>query len=227
MVFDFLLDIIFPRRCAGCGDPRPNGALCENCRDSLRAHDTLFCGRCRARLPDGKKICHPEHPFVLGAALDYHSGAAGELIKTLKFARNKEVAAYLALFLFEYLLRLPIDISGYELAPVPISAARERERGFNQAELIARELSPLARAPLLLGAILRVKHGKPQSEIRGRKERAENISGAFSAEPSLVAGKNIILLDDVVTSGSTMFEAARVLKAAGAKKIIGLAAAKA
>lgn len=180
-----------------------------------------------ARLPAGKKICHSDNPFILGAAMNYHSGPAGALIRELKFKRNKKIAKFLAELLASYLKKLPLDLSGYKIMSIPLSAKRRRERGFNQAELIAEELSPLAAIPIFKNGLARVKHSTPQSETKGRKDRLLNVAGAFSADAELVSGKNIILLDDVITSGATMFEAVRALRSAGAKKIIGLAAAKA
>jgi len=228
MDLDFFLEFIFPNRCAGCGALIGQGpALCAKCASALQTFDSLFCGRCMARLPEGKKICHSGSPFILGAAMNYHIGAAGALIRELKFKRNKKIAKFLADLLASYLKKLPLDLSDYEILAIPLSAARQRERGFNQAELIAEKLSPLVSVPILLGGLTRTKHNTPQSEIRGRKERLRNIAGAFSADAELVSGKNIILLDDVITSGATMLEATRALKSAGAKKIIGLAAAKA
>jgi len=228
MNLDSFLELIFPSRCAGCSELTGKGpALCEKCARSLQTYDSLFCGVCMARLPEGKKICHPDSPFILGAAINYHSGAAGALIRELKFKRNKKIAKFLADLLASYLKKLPFTLSSYEILAMPLSSARQRERGFNQAGLIAEELSPLVSVPILPGGLTRIKHSTPQSKIRGRKERLQNVSGAFSAKPELVAGKNIILLDDVITSGATMFEAARALKSAGVRKIIGLAAAKA
>ena len=228
MNLDSFLELIFPSRCAGCSELTGKGpALCEKCAPSLQTYDSLFCGRCMARLPEGKKICHLDSPFILGAAINYHSGAAGALIRELKFKRNKKIAKFLADLLASYLKKLPFTLSSYEILAMPLSSARQRERGFNQAGLIAEELSPLVSVPILPGGLTRIKHSTPQSKIRGRKERLQNVSGAFSAKPELVAGKNIILLDDVITSGATMHEAARALKSAGVRKIIGLAAAKA
>ena len=228
MNLDSFLELIFPSRCAGCSELTGKGpALCEKCARSLQTYDSLFCGVCMARLPEGKKICHPDSPFILGAAINYHSGAAGALIRELKFKRNKKIAKFLADLLASYLKKLPLTLSSYEILAMPLSSARQRERGFNQAGLIAEELSPLVSVPILPGGLTRIKHSTPQSKIRGRKERLQNVSGAFSAKPELVAGKNIILLDDVITSGATMFEAARALKSAGVRKIIALAAAKA
>lgn len=228
MGLDFFLELLFPAKCAGCGaNPEKGAVLCEQCAKSLESYDSLFCGKCLARLPNGKKICHPDHPFILGACLRYHIGAAKGLIKALKFGRNKKVAGYLASRLAAYLKKLPIELDRYEIVPIPLSPARLRDRGFNQAKLIAETLSPLINIPLLDNGLIRRKHSLPQSEIHGRKERFQNVSGAFLAKTEIVAGKNIILLDDVVTSGATMLEAARALKTGGAKKIIALAAAKA
>ncbi len=228
MNLDSLLELIFPSRCAGCSELIGKGlALCGKCARYLETYDSLFCGVCMARLPAGKKICHSGSPFILGAAMNYHSGAAGALIRELKFKRNKKIAKFLAELIASYLKKLPLPLSDYEILAIPLSATRERERGFNQTKLIAEELSPLISVSILQGGLVRIKHNTPQSKIRGRKERLLNIAGAFSANAELVARKNIILLDDVITSSATMFEASRALKSAGAKKIIGLAAAKA
>src|SRR3989344_4463889 len=133
MNLDSFLELIFPSRCAGCGELTGKGpALCEKCARSLQTYDSLFCGICMARLPEGKKICHSDSPFTLGAAINYHLGAAGALVRELKFKRNKKIAKFLASLLASYLKKLPLALSNYEILAMPLSSARQRGRGFNQ-----------------------------------------------------------------------------------------------
>jgi len=103
------------------------------------------------------------------------------------------------------------------LAFVPLHPTKERERGFNQSELIARQLSLLSGIELSSGLILRQKYTKSQTKL-GRKERSENISGAFFTNDSLI-GKSVLIVDDVITTGATLNECAKILKQAGCRKV--------
>lgn len=237
MDFHFIFDLIFPPVCASCearvGRDEP---LCAGCLGKINFYRTLFCGRCEARLPsvvsakEGgflvKKICHLDHPYILGAAMNYHEPSVQPLIKALKFGRAKNVAPFLGEILADYAFPLLVR-QNFLVVPVPLGEKRLKGRGFNQAELIAQSFAKKINLSLEPSALRRVKNTKPQSKVRSHRERLDNVSGAFLADETRVAGKNIILIDDVTTSGATFYEAASALKSAGAKKIIALAAAKA
>ena len=112
------------------------------------------------------------------------------------------------------------------LAPIPLSKSRERWRGFNQATLLANELSRFLKIPLLNNNLIKIKKTQPQVELK-REQREENIKGAFKLKnPQKVRGKRIFLVDDVFTTGSTMEECARVLKKAGGKEVWGIVVAR-
>ncbi len=117
---------------------------------------------------------------------------------------------------------------GWLAVPIPLSSARLRKRGFNQAEILARALvacDPITftLAPMLLA---KITHTPTQVSIKDRRTRLANLAGAFTVhDVSKVAGRNIILIDDVITTGATMSEARRVLKQAGARRILGVALA--
>jgi ComF family protein len=226
MKLNFIFDLLFPSVCAACAKRvEREESLCKPCASKLNFYRTFFCGRCGARLPAEKKICHLDHPYVLGAAMNYHEPQVESLIKSLKFGRSKKAALFLAKILGRYASPL-LEGQNFLIIPIPLGEKRLRERGFNQAELIARCLA--ANLNLTLKpALRRIKETPPQSGIRGHRERLNNVSGAFVAEQSIVAGQNILLIDDVTTSGATFYEAAAALKSAGARKIIALAAAKA
>jgi ComF family protein len=237
MNFNFIGDIFFPPVCVACGDSIARGVLCATCRQGIVGFDTQFCGTCAARLPDQKKICHKDAPFVLGAAAPYDDDVLRALIHALKFQGIAAAAEPLAEILAAYVARLGLkfgdsgsgDSSGaWTITPVPLSPQRARARGFNQSALIAQSFARALGAPYDEHLLSRIAHRKPQSDTEDIFERRENIKGCFALAPGAdVQNKKIVLVDDVTTSGTTFTEAARVLKAAGAKKILALAVAKA
>lgn len=236
---NFVLNLIFPPRCLGCARSIANNAeLCDTCEQSIPLHTTLFCGSCGLRLPaiasakagqaTYKTICHKNFPYTLGAATDFNNNAVRNTIHALKFNYAQQASNMLGEYLVRYADLLALPLEDYLVIPIPLSPRRLRERGFNQSELIAKIFANRFKLSLECGALTRVKNTKPQSETKGLRERQKNIASAFSAHnPRLVAGRNIILIDDVVTSGATFLEAATTLKNTGAKNIIALAVARA
>jgi len=115
------------------------------------------------------------------------------------------------------------------LIPVPLSKSRMRERGFNQAELICNNITKLDEGKnltLLKNVLIKIKGTKHQARIENRRERLKNIIGSFSLVNSeLIKNRNIILIDDVITTGATLFEARKVLKRGGARKVIAFTVA--
>ncbi len=229
---DFILKCfektLFPPHCLACSVSLPTGTACASCFETIPRNTTFFCAQCGARLPAAEKICHLNAPYLLCSAASYDNAVLRILIHRLKFQSVRRAAEPLADLLARCLKEIPLDMSGFLLVPLPLSRRRRNERGFNQSEEIAKHLAK--RLPLEVRAdiLARHKHSKPQTETFDALERHRNVLGCFSvAKPDDVAGENIILLDDVTTSGATLGEAARALKAAGARKIIGLTAAKA
>lgn len=228
MNFNFVGGIFFPPECVGCGDAIPHGALCAQCREGIARFDTLFCGKCAARLPDQKKICHKDSPFLLGSAGPYDDDTLQALIHALKFRGIAAAAEPLAEILGAYIKRLGLDLHEWTVAPIPLSPQRARARGFNQSALIARPFAKALGIPFEEHLLARIIHRKPQSDTEDIFERRENIRGCFALGPGGGGeNKKIVLVDDVTTSGTTLIEAASVLRAGGAKKILALVAAKA
>lgn len=226
------LDILFPAVCAGCKKnlhKEDRGLfLCASCLETAITYDTLLCAVCSARLPENKKTCHKDAPHLLGAATNYDNPRMKSLIWELKYARHPWAARPLGMILARYLSSLKIDLAHFSLLPVPLHPRRERERGFNQSELILEAANEILQLPVIPHAVQRITHTAPQAEISDMRLRHENIAGCFAVQhPGLIAGKHIIVIDDVATSGATLREVTSVLKNAGAKKIIGLVAAKA
>ena len=226
---DFLADILFPRSCVSCKMPLQDGIICNSCLAVIPINQTLFCATCDARLPYGKKTCHPNAPCLIGGATHFSDSTVKELVHRLKFKGIRNAALPLAELIKKYLSESlatcplsPVTL----IIPIPLSRRRHNERGYNQAEEIAKLLSSILKLPLESNLLARTRHTKPQTEMNGIEGRLENLRGCFTASPA-VARKNILLIDDVTTSGATFREAATALKAAGARTIIAVAAAKA
>jgi ComF family protein len=228
MRFDFLANIFFPPICLICRGRIGRGVACESCLAEIPIRD----GPVR---PD------------LWAATNYSNTTVQALIHNLKFRSIRGAAEPLAELLFRYLnstngLLTQLCAGNFIVIPIPLSRQRLRARGYNQAELIARHLLRKINGTgidlaLSLDVLTRVKHTKPQSDTTSVAERQENIRGVYTARngaaprngintPLSILGRNILLIDDVSTSGSTFSEATCTLKSAGAARIIGLAVAK-
>lgn len=204
-----------PGQCCLCRD-WGRGALCAGCRALLTAR--ARCLRCAVGAPAGQALCgaclREPPPFERTvAALDYAAPWDG-LIRDFKFHGRAELAPLLAALLRDALTAAPPpDI----VLPAPLSHERLRERGFNQSWEIARRLGPPADA----GLLLRIRDTPHQADLP-LERRVANVRGAFAVEPlrrHQLAGRNVALVDDVLTSGATAAEMARTLLDAGAARV--------
>ncbi len=143
-----LLDILFPPACLFCQAAVPRGrGLCEPCRNRIVIFDALQCGECGARLPSNTKICHHNVPYRLAAATQYDELITKSLIWQLKYKHRISAAPVLAQILCDHLALTRLDVSDYVLIPIPLHPRRQRGRGYNQSELLTRELGKLMRLP--------------------------------------------------------------------------------
>ncbi len=229
---NLILDILFPPICLNCQKTLEdkNRLICQPCLSLVKLNNTLFCPVCRARLAENKKICHYDSPYLLAAAGNYDDPVLQNLIHCFKYKYFKNLAPILAEVLVKYLSNLSLSMVKNQksvVVSIPLHSRRERQRGFNQAKLIA-EIVARRFNLALVDALKRVKDTKSQAKMKETEKRIENVSGCFTIKnPEMIQGKNIILIDDVFTSGATMNEAVRILKANGAKRIIALVIAKA
>lgn len=227
---EITLDILFPPLCLICaqwtGDKEK--ILCADCNSRIEIENTLTCPICRARMAENVKMCHPRASFRLAGATRYNNELARQLIYQLKFGKKTAAGRALADLLASHIKSLNINLSTFSVIPVPLHPSRRRQRGFNQAEVIAENLAKKMGLSLLNNVLIRVKATKAQAGIKNSEERRKNLENSFAAPyPALIANKNILLIDDVFTSGATINEAVKILKEAGAKKIIAAVAAKA
>lgn len=199
--------------CAACGLDLPhNPVACSLCALPLTANEHGLCGACLKHPPplDGSLI-----PFRYAAPLDH-------LLLGLKFSQQlanaRLLGGLMADTIGERVITLPDGI-----IPVPLHAARLRERGYNQALELARPIAQRLAVPLCEGLVVRQKHTAAQSTLE-KGARRRNIKGAFEVRGELPA--HIAIIDDVVTTGSTVNELARALRRGGAKQVVVWACAR-
>ncbi len=218
------LSLVFPRVCPACGLPVEDeeDALCAVCLRQIAWLAPPFCAVCG----EPKKACegHQRPGHLNGVwACAWHQGLLANLIADYKYEGRIELGASLARLLHKYSewwRDEPFDC----LAPVPLHRRRLAQRGFNQALIMAKALNYKKVEPELL---IRT-HLKPPQVGLTRAQRAENVKGIFAVHPARdIAGLNILLLDDVWTTGATMRECAATLKKAGAARVGALTLARA
>lgn len=217
-----LLDLFFPPRCVTC---RRNGEwFCPACQHAVEKILPPVCHRC------GRPLLHPACPYceklplqIDGTrAVAFFEGNVRHAIHALKYNHRPELAQPLGEMLSAYLFAypLPVDV----LIPVPLHPERERARGYNQSLLLARVLGERHNLPVWHDALTRTRHTRPQVELDAADRRA-NVHAAFAAEPR-VAGKRVLLIDDVCTTGATLDTCGVALQKCGAKSVWGLAIAR-
>ena len=228
---NLLLDILFPPFCLNCQRylERSENYICAECFNLIKFNHTLFCPICRARLAENKKICHRQSQYLLAAAGNYEDPVLQNIIYYFKYQSFENLAPILGEILIKYLnsLNSQFSILNFLVVPIPLHRLREKERGFNQAKLLAKIIAD--RFDLTLAEKLkRIKNNEPQAKLKDHNIRIKNIANCFKTEsPEFFEGKNVLLIDDVFTSGATMSEAVKILKESGAKRIIALVLAKA
>ncbi|MDY0150970.1 MAG: ComF family protein [Candidatus Cloacimonas sp.] len=229
-LFAPLVDLLIPSACLACGariDDQQQ-VICENCEAKLSLMGNNTCPVCGSELTqNGCEVCLEEDfAFDKAQSLFRYSSPVKELIHTLKYNGYLSPAGYFALPLAE-LIEADDSLQGYDyLCAVPLHPVRERERGYNQSDLIAYSLSVLSGLPYINPVFRRV-NTLSQTTL-DKAHRAKNLSGAFTVpNHSMVQGKKIIVVDDVFTTGTTINEIAGVLRQAGAIKICALTVARA
>lgn len=227
---EYVLDLLFPPRCLHCqahlGEAEKDSWLCHTCENHIIIHATLFCSVCGARLPENKKVCHKSSSYLLAAATKY-DGPIRSVIRQFKYHGWPSLSKKIGKYLDKYIGNSGFSAKNYLVIPIPLHADKLKERGFNQAELLSLEIAGLLGLKMNKEALARTKKTSAQAELKDYEKRKDNIAGAFEVKnPEQVAGKNLILVDDVFTSGATMNEAVRVLRKAGAKKIVAFVIAK-
>jgi len=224
---ELLAELVLPRICLLCGRPLPArpaaGPLCGPCRRSLPSpvlRPCRWCGQSRPPGQDPDRRCprcrdRPAHVHEVRAPFAY-PGRMGELIRRFKFRPEPALGNVLGGLVADALRQAPFEVAPSVVLPVPLHPRRRRARGFNQAELIARAIAPVVGARLDSRLLRRVRN-TPSQIGQGVRARRENVRGAFRCRrPAAVHGRAVLITDDVLTTGATVTEAARVLRRCGA-----------
>ncbi len=208
-----VLDIIFPRRCVGCSCYKT--FLCDSCKLKLRRE---------LHVPDAKTVAY----------FSYHDPIIKNALWHLKYKGKYELGKVLGELLYDEAWEGLAERRQFNnfLSPiivtVPVSKKRKRQRGYNHALLIARGFANQTHGecPIVENILEKYRDTKRQAEIKVRKERLSNLKDSFRVtNPSLIKGKNVLLIDDVTTTGATFDEATRALKKSGARSVVRLALA--
>lgn len=219
------LNSLFPQWCLGCG--REGSFICPSCRNSLSRIAPPLCPRCGRPQPSGilcptcvswsAKIDGIRSPFRF-------DGIMRQAIHQLKYRNLRALAVTLSQLLKDYLVANPIPAEA--LVPVPLHPKRLRERGYNQSSLLARELGKLTGLAVVDDCLIRQRTAPPQARSASVEERRRNVAEAFISRDHQLRGRQVLLIDDVATSGATLDACAAALKASGAASVWGLALAR-
>lgn len=238
VLYNSALALVYPQACAVCGahvESRHDGVACASCWRGARLFEELdtLCWKCglftEASVGEDKREgvrcggCD-DHAFTSARACGSYEGALRASVLELK--RQPHVAARLAHLLFTAQQRAPLNTANL-IIPVPLHPERERERGFNQAVLLARELARLSHLPLDEHSVVRRIHTERHRAGMDARARRESVAAAFAVRhPKLVADQRVLLVDDVFTTGATVSACAAALRDAGAEDVFVLTLAR-
>ncbi|OGH96981.1 MAG: hypothetical protein A2039_04385 [Candidatus Melainabacteria bacterium GWA2_34_9] len=202
----FLFDWIYYKICYFCGKSSPSGVMCESCYKKININP-----------PKSYKTFNKIEIFSITSYKD----EVQKLIRGIKFHNQKEFASYAAQILFDFWKNTSYADTNFEIIPMPSHKKRVKERKYNHVDLIAAEFSKLTGYPVNTELVCKVKDTVPQYKLN-RTQRLENLKGAFSVNKEKYTGANLLLLDDICTTGVTLQEMIKALNKAGISKLCGL-----
>ncbi len=249
---DAAASVVFPAPCRLCENLLTRATrlpICDDCLKSVRPLGSLICQKCGSPLPltqSGPSDAanpSPSRPdnlplpctecrfrdfaFTRARSFALYDKRLVQAILLLKFERIEPLAAWFARQVFQLLQKEPDDHAADVVVPVPLHRDRQRQRGYNQAALIARPLAGALRLPCRAVLLMRTKP-RPNKHILSSAERWDSVCGAFATRPgSQVDNLRVLLVDDVMTTGATLDACARALLDSGAKSVFGLTVARA
>ena len=227
---NFLIELLFPRRCAVCDKSvdKMGRYVCKKCMSRLVYVEQPLCMKCGKHLKDdGEEYCedckNTEHIFDRSWAL-YEYETVKESIYRLKYEGRIEYADFFGKELSKKFGKVIKNCNVDVIVPVPLYAERERKRGYNQAELLAKAMGKALDIPVDNKIIYRTRNTMAQKQLNV-KERQNNLKNAFKIGENDVKLKIVVVVDDIYTTGATMDEVAMCLKQAGALKVYGISLA--
>ena len=222
---DFLTDILFPRRCPVCGDivlPKGN-LICPGCMAKLSWVRRPVCKKCGKEVLDEtieycRDCARHKRSFDYGLSLINYDDTASRSMARIKYNNRREYLDFYSEAMVRKMGKRIRSMDGDALIPVPVHPSRLRERGFNQAEELARRLSGPLGIPVNTSVLKRKRKTAPQKNLDS-SGRLKNLEQAFTAAALPSGMQKVILVDDIYTTGSTIEACARVLRKAGAEHV--------
>jgi competence protein ComFC len=219
------IDWIYPPHCGGC--QKFGERWCTDCQSKVVKFTKSVCPKCGSNEPHAHLCAHCKSspPEITGMrSWGKYAGPLREAIHQLKYKHDLGLGEALSVHLIDTLKQASwiVDL----ITAVPLSVNRLAERGYNQSNLLARPVALAVNVPFQPNAISRARETISQVGLSAR-ERKANVQDAFAANPSLVKGKAVLILDDVMTTGATLLNCSSALLKAGAKEVYGLTLAKA
>jgi ComF family protein len=225
-----LADFVFPPICYGCDSEVEAGLVCEACRLDLFTHELAVCSKCgRPCTPSTNRCGQCATPFNLSRVrgLGLYVPPFDKLIQAFKYSGKTRVGELLGQALAALVRQDELLSAADAVCPVPLHPARLRERGFNQSLLLAAAISMDSGKPLA-DCLVRCKNTSTQTRKTSPEARRKNLEGAFRIRTGAgVAGKTLLLVDDVMTTGATLDQAAQELLKGGAASVLGVVIAAA
>ncbi|MBS4759620.1 MAG: ComF family protein [Clostridium sp.] len=201
--FTQLLDLIYKKKCYFCGNTGHNSKMCSDCIEKINF------------LPP-KKLKYIDGVCVYSAMI--YENEIKRLIRGLKYHNQKELAYFQARLMDDFWQNVDVSKNKYTLVPVPLYVKREKKRKYNHMSLVAEEFSKLSGYDVKEDLIFRTKNTKPQFNL-SIKERAKNMYGAFEVKKENYHNEKILIIDDILTTGSTLSEMIKALKSSGINDI--------
>ncbi len=233
-ISNWFSDLIFPVRCIGCD--KFGDYICRGCLGTISIKKNFECIGCKRNTPFGQTcfLCAKiNHVNQLLIAADYKNPLIEKTLKFLKYRFIRDLERPLSILTKRYLKWLTLDkkFNVFEanplLIPVPLHPRRFNWRGFNQSELLVKDIADTFQMEMAHDVIERTINTAPQADIKEREERLKNLNGIFKIKNGIkITGREILLIDDVCTTGATLNECAKVLRSNGASKVVALVIAR-
>lgn len=218
--------ILYPKVCPLCEKIlEPKETICMSCRRKLPWIGEHMCLKCGKRVEEEEEYCYDcrqrEHSFDQGIGVFAYSPEMKDSIYRFKYGNKREYARFYAEAILQKYRHKIESWEADAIIPVPLHKSREKSRGYNQAELLARPISSATGIPVYTNYLCRVKKTVPQKELNDI-ERQNNLKNAFKITGNDVKLKKIVLVDDIYTTGATMDNIAKVLKNSGVDEVYGI-----
>lgn len=217
-------------KCIVCEKEIPKGSkycMCEDCKKTFPFNNGRICVKCGSPVDNEASYClecqnNTKHFDFARSSLVYENDAK-RLVLNMKFGNNRWIEKYFAEMLFDTYNENLLDAE--VIVAVPLSYKREKQRGYNQSLLLAKSLAEKLNLPLAEDVVIKVVDNQQQSSLPAR-ERHTNVQGVYKLQnSSVVKDKKVLVVDDILTTGSTLSEISRLLKKVGAKVVYGLVVA--